>query len=110
MTDQVYDADNNPAWLTSAVFTDEEIINSVLRENVASVQQLSEESIENTSFETSFASVGELPDEPTFSDAIKSLDCVLRFVKNDAADVSRLSSLRAKLIDDEERILRKRIM
>ncbi|XP_055630510.1 jerky protein homolog-like isoform X2 [Toxorhynchites rutilus septentrionalis] len=136
MSDQVYDVDNNPAWLTSAAFTDQDIVASILRENIAPIKNsLADESTE-TVFEPLFVSVEELPEEqrdlpeetrdlseeprgnpevprdpaeeprdmsedPTFCDAIKSLDCLLRYVRDDAAEVSRLESLRKKIIDSE---------
>ncbi|XP_055622899.1 jerky protein homolog-like [Toxorhynchites rutilus septentrionalis] len=102
LKDQVYDGDNNPTWLTSAVFTDTEIIDSILQESVAQENDsFTEDSTDNISLEMSSGTVSDIAEEPTFSDAMKSIDCLLKFVKNDAADVSRLKVLRTKLIDME---------
>ncbi|KAL1377508.1 hypothetical protein pipiens_001539 [Culex pipiens pipiens] len=103
--DRMYDVDNNPAWLTSEVFSDEEILDSVLNPDVDPVPVECElgESMDDTSFDRSSGSVGDFPLEPEFPDAMKSVDCLMSFVRNDAADLSRLKALRTKLIETEWR-------
>nr|XP_029718308.1 jerky protein homolog-like [Aedes albopictus] len=99
MKDQVYDADYNAEWVTSEVFTDEEILLSVLHKDQ---QYLPEEWLEepkdegNSSLDTS-----NNPEGPDFNDAVKSLDCVIRFMKHDAAEVCRLNALRTKMVEAE---------
>lgn len=103
--DRMYDVDNNPAWLTSEVFSDEEILDSVLNPDVDPVPVECElgESMDDTSFDRSSGSVGDFPLEPEFPDAMKAVDCLMSFVRNDAADLSRLKALRTKLIEIEWR-------
>lgn len=104
MVDRVYDDDQNPAWLTSVVFTDAEIIDTVLdekNENAPSAEEIPEESANTSAAETSFSSVAENEQKPEFSQAIQSLDCLIRFVQDDVAEVIRLKSLRTKLIESE---------
>lgn len=105
LRDRMYDADNNPAWLTSEIFSDEEIIDSVLNIDVDPVPVECElgESVDDASSDRSSGSVGDFPLEPEFSDAMKAIDCLMSFVHNDVADVSRLKALRTKLIEDEWR-------
>ncbi|KAL1400019.1 hypothetical protein pipiens_002119 [Culex pipiens pipiens] len=103
--DRMYDVDNNPAWLTSEVFSDEEILDSVLNPDVDPVPVECElgESMDDTSFDRSSGSVGDFPLEPEFPDAMKAVDCLMSFVRNVAADLSRLKALRTKLIEIEWR-------
>lgn len=100
MKDQVYDADHNPGWMTSEVFTDEEILASILNKNDPCLEEeWLDDSIEdvNNSVDTSATR----DEDPDFHDALKSLDCLTRFMQHDSAEVCRLNALRTKNIDTE---------
>ncbi|XP_055615309.1 jerky protein homolog-like [Toxorhynchites rutilus septentrionalis] len=97
--DQVYDADHNPDWVTSEVFSDDEILSSVLKKDQPEMQEewLVDTEDGSNSFDTSITSTG----DPDFGDAIKSIDCLVRYMKHDVAEVCRLNALRSKITEVE---------
>ncbi|XP_055632936.1 tigger transposable element-derived protein 1-like [Toxorhynchites rutilus septentrionalis] len=97
--DQVYDADHNPDWVTSEVFSDDEILSSVLKKDQPEMQEewLVDTEDGSNSFDTSITSTG----DPGFGDAIKSIDCLVRYMKHDVAEVCRLNALRSKITEVE---------
>ncbi|XP_055633536.1 jerky protein homolog-like [Toxorhynchites rutilus septentrionalis] len=64
--DQVYDADHNPDWVTSEVFSDDEILSSVLKKDQPEMQEewLVDTEDGSNSFDTSITSTG----DPDFGD------------------------------------------
>ncbi|XP_055614903.1 jerky protein homolog-like [Toxorhynchites rutilus septentrionalis] len=97
--DQVYDADHNPDWVTSEVFSDDEILSSVLKKDQPEMQEewLVDTEDGSNSFDTSITSTG----DPDFGDAIKSIDCLVRYMKHDVAEVCHLNALRSKITEVE---------
>ncbi|XP_055633736.1 jerky protein homolog-like [Toxorhynchites rutilus septentrionalis] len=97
--DQVYDADHNPDWVTSEALSDDEILSSVLKKDQPEMQEewLVDTEDGSNSFDTSITSTG----DPDFGDAIKSIDCLVRYMKHDVAEVCRLNALRSKITEVE---------
>lgn len=106
LNDEVVDSDGNLLSGTSQVYTDEEIIVGVLQgfENPAYEAEWLDDTDENVSggsltFEA--PATGEPPVKPDFRSALQSLDNVIEYVEDDVSEVTRLKSLRSKLIENE---------
>ncbi|XP_055542586.1 jerky protein homolog-like [Wyeomyia smithii] len=102
LTDRVYDENRNPAWLTSVVYTDDEILDSVLGEsggNISPIRDIADDS-NDTQMDMS-STLGQNHLYSDFNHAIKSVDFLISFMQHDAAEIVRLKSLRAKIVEDE---------
>ncbi|XP_062541142.1 jerky protein homolog-like [Armigeres subalbatus] len=106
LNDQVVDAEGNLLCGTSQVYTDEEIINGLLRGFDESVV-LDEEWLNDTDInapEDLSSSHPISPEDsikPDFSLVLRSLDIVVTYVEDDVSEAARLKSLRSKLIEKE---------
>ncbi|XP_055527978.1 jerky protein homolog-like [Wyeomyia smithii] len=99
INDEIYDADLNPDWVTSEVFTDDEIVSSVLDKDQS---QMNENWLEDTTeVSNTFNDSDTNAENPGFGDAIKSVDYLLRYMKHDPAEICRLNALRSKIMEAE---------
>lgn len=111
LNDQVVDSEGNFLCGTSQVYTDEEIIEGVLRgfdKSVCVEEEWLNDTDENVSGNSSAFEPMPAEEHSTkqdFSLVLRSLDNVIQYVEDededDVSEVARLKSLRRKLIDDE---------
>lgn len=106
MQDKVRDSSGNAEWITCAVYSDEEIIDSVLKPHDS--QDNSSETMEEDWLDDENTPPPEVncgfavpPDVPDFPTVLKSLDVVLKYVENDPVDACKLKTLRSKLVEAE---------
>ena len=107
--EHVYDDNNNPDWHTSMVYSDDEIIDSVLGVNISSAVSdvVSDESSIDTPLDLSTSDKENLSPDLQFSKSLKCIEYLQNFLHNDAIEIGRLKALRTKLIEQE---FKKRIL
>ncbi|XP_062709155.1 jerky protein homolog-like, partial [Aedes albopictus] len=106
LKDDVRDSDGNPAWFTTEVFEDAEIVKSTLNKS-HDPQYEEEEWLEDPPEEDadiqyeSQSSSAENSQCSEFQKALDSLDYLIEYVKHDLSEVSKLKLLRMNLIENE---------
>ncbi|XP_065085337.1 tigger transposable element-derived protein 2-like [Ochlerotatus camptorhynchus] len=108
LNDLVIDSEGNVLCGTSQVYTDVEIVTGVLRgfdESVCMQEEWLNDTDESASGNVSGSELMTVDEEPTtkqdFANVLQSLDKVIQYVENDVSEVTRLKSLRTKLIEAE---------
>lgn len=99
--DKIRSSDGNAEWTTSQVFTDAEIVDSVLNTNndpnLMVEEWLDTENTSTNEFDITPVTTG----VPDFQTTLKSLDVVMKYMEDDPADFCKLAILRTKIVEAE---------